>query len=815
MLDGEVDVEYVNIKVVGRDGAGKSRFADSLADKDFSKRPTVDTSTETVTTSTEIVEVRTMMTSSNGWKEADQQSDTENHVDKTLARGIVDYRPKSPTQDDTVPFDTQARNETLPILPRGSEIDPDGSQIPAAKRRREENEEMLSVYDEEEMSSLVEKFRNDPKIMRAEKAVQVMQVWDIPGQKVFWIILSVLLLVQPSPFNFNVVMLVFNLCHMLNSKARCSVFVDGQHGSLPQEEHVLRPWVESEGDFISYFLTLLKVAGTNCSNIIIEGVKLPAVFGIGTHADLQEARENIQEQSEQFTEIVDASGYSDHLVFPNVDDHDKENMFCVDNTKSGQGEKQSRDSTVAEVCRCVQGMSREFFKKHGRRVKLKYVRLLKIILKLFETCGMCKVSKVKGLARELCGIVDAKQFLEALQFVSSIAFALFFSEIEQLNEWVISPQWLFNVQAAFVTVKRPNKQFNKDWKTVKSTGIMSWKLAQHLFEKQKVKKDEYPVVLLLFSHLGLLSPRITDERNIGMMPSVTVGNDFFVPFLIEEDEPWAGLAMSDFASMKDAVLPPPLIFRPKGVDIFPANIYLHFITKLVFNFPHVPKLRKNVCVFRLSYGLKLEVAYHAIRYVVVTVSSTRKSLDADKNTISLYCSALLIRLRQLLHQATQLGTAGFQFEVYFQAPSERPVFCVNKDDLVSLEKYPGFDALVTEKECDVDNDDCPKLVMWFKSESDEFLNSDDATVIRRAIVHYGKDQWYRFGLALGYNHTEIKANTDEQPNTEDKLQALISLLEQKEGGEIKAIKKLLQACRLIPSPIIESVENELKKTRQR
>lgn len=283
MSDGDVDVERVTINVMGRDRVGKTCFADSLADKPFCEdQPSSDR-----------VTVRTMITSTDGWAQG-HESDTDHHLDKTLARGIVSHEQLQATtrsselqEDFTEPLgDPPNLHDPVLDIPQVMEVDQ--SVVPPAghpsfggslfeDRTSREIERGLFTSDPDEpeisqcrdelsrqlaleeakISALVGKFRNDPDLVQHETSLRVVKVCDFPGQPLVWTMLSGILQINPSPYNVIICMLLFNIMHPLSGPAQQPVFFDEKHGLLRQETP---HWIEHEGDYIRYLLMMMHIS---------------------------------------------------------------------------------------------------------------------------------------------------------------------------------------------------------------------------------------------------------------------------------------------------------------------------------------------------------------------------------------------------------------------------------------------------------------------------------------------------------------------------------------------------------------------------
>ena len=98
---------------------------------------------------------------------------------------------------------------------------------------------------------------------------------------------------------------------------------------------------------------------------------------------------------------------------------------------------------------------------------------------------------------------------------------------------------------------------------------------------------------------------------------------------------------------------------------------------------------------------------------------------------------------------------------------------------------------ITENVCDL-------LPSAFVSEASH------SNQVVQAVLKYGRNQWFSFGVKLGYSQAEIDSVCHDKPTHADKLLAII-LQKIEQMGQEAAVALLLEACKSIPSPIYGSV----------
>ena len=847
MSDGHVEVERTNIKVMGRDRAGKTCFADSLADRPFCCDQM---STDTVT-----VRTITLTKSLNAWTEVgeshatlyldeamakaiflhqrrlDQRSfeDETSVVASATSSGVSASQPKDDVNDskgilakfssllrnffstkrdnpsNSVVAQSQPQSEfpTSQVLSQPSRS---GTELPFSAQFADDMIRIaaVSLPDETLLYSLVEKLRYDPEFMQQETSLRVVKVWDFPGHTLFWSMLAGLLPNEPSPYSLTVFMLVFKISRLLSDCAQMPVFVDCQHGPLPQPLH----WIEREGDFIRYLLMAIRTSQTvppEGSQIDdMEGVLSPAVFAVATHTDEQGAEENEKEQNEVFTRLLQDSGYDAHVVIPSKDSDVK--FFKVDNTKSGSG---TGDENVREICSRIDNMSHAFFRKRAKRlVPLRFVRLEKLIYKveLVLGRGLVKVEMLKHLAKRLCHILD-EEFFVALKSLTNFAVLFYFPDVVQLNELVvISPKWLFNAMAAFASVeKRDQLEFvQPDWRKLKKSGIMSWQLAVYLLNSRGIQKDEYGGVLQLFRLIGIICPRLGNPSDI--TSPIAAGTELFVPSLMEESAVSSESVGVVDRSLLD--LPPSLVFCPKNVDMFPEVLFFRFIAFLLSRFTISRQLKRYEAVFRLHHDLLLKIVYHPCRYVTATLSSLNETIV--QSTIAPYCSQLFQVLSEELHRAKHPGMAGFELDLCVHLPSDSdgPTSTIDTTKLVPVNNYTPGAPLARRDHSSVFSFECPSLSMWFTPSFSQMIKRHGANRILRTVLTHGASRWYAIGIELGYSDDEVKTMTCDASDCKDKLLAIVRG-KSKLVGKSKALEEVLTVCKNIANPICGAIEDEL------
>ena len=75
----------------------------------------------------------------------------------------------------------------------------------------------------------------------------------------------------------------------------------------------------------------------------------------------------------------------------------------------------------------------------------------------------------------------------------------------------------------------------------------------------------------------------------------------------------------------------------------------------------------------------------------------------------------------------------------------------------------------------------------------------------------GCDAWYSIGSELGFNRAQINVATASLPNHPDRLLAIIQE-KAMDIGKSATVEKLLEVCKILPTPIHGQVMDELKRS---
>jgi hypothetical protein len=184
-----------------------------------------------------------------------------------------------------------------------------------------------------------------------------------------------------------------------------------------------------------------------------------------------------------------------------------------------------------------------------------------------------------------------------------------------------------------------------------------------------------------------------------------------------------------------------------------------------------------------------------------------------------HCIEARVSLVQELTQAKRRGMDGFHFElcVHPTAKAESPE--IDYEELACLDRYPSTSTLIKQNGYRIRQ---PKqLDLWYPPALEAHASPTGSVPVSKGfgkslskvvetILRIGQNQWYSFGVAMGFSDAEIDGITFNKSTGADKLLAIIRSKANK-IGEKKTDDVLLEACKLLPLPIYGTVKDHLEK----
>jgi hypothetical protein len=175
-----------------------------------------------------------------------------------------------------------------------------------------------------------------------------------------------------------------------------------------------------------------------------------------------------------------------------------------------------------------------------------------------------------------------------------------------------------------------------------------------------------------------------------------------------------------------------------------------------------------------------------------------------------HCIEARVSLVQELTQAKRRGMDGFHFElcVHPTAKAESPE--IDYEELACLDRYPSTSTLIKQNGYRIRQ---PKqLDLWYPPAFQLKAHASPTSLSKvvETILRIGQNQWYSFGVAMGFSDAEINGITYDKSTFADKLLAIIRS-KANETGRKKTDDELLEACKLLPLPIYGTVRDQLEK----
>lgn len=731
---------------MGQEGAGKSCFCDSLLDEPWSGeggRP----STKGLMMKTAVIHA---VGDDDNWTILKTEDQQQEEIDKLFA---IEYLSRSDSSELKADDYTMSEEDAMGIDKLDSTESKEGLHLEQQQHSVREDSQGNSSMLKHGMSQTVEpdtlqqqhtiqkQQQQDPNIGRAEfqkardldnrKAALIslmkknkeelrksgemvlINIMDRGGQEQF--LLTHAALMADTSYNSLACFLVIDGTKPLDEAITKSVLrlengnsKEQKPDVLKEGRHVVRYWSAAidaaypapPGSFKGKFLGMSFVK------------RPPVVFIIVTRKDeTKDKQEDVQKLEQILTDIISEHNFGDHVVFY-IDGDTKKILFHVDNTRSGTG---SPDQVVVDIRKMLVTMTRKFWEKQV--IPLPWAVLDSALRLMANKHHVIDFETVWKLAREFCEISSEDECRLALRYLSSLGCIGFYHEAPGLENKVLpSIQWASDVMSVFVTVlteKDVTPDLLKALPPLRSEGLMSWKLAEHLMDKAEVKKEDHGVILPLLNLFNIISPALQTEIPKGHA-AIEPQSDFFVPCMVRREYTSTPLAYRTALSSSDG--PPPLFLSPKDFSAFLKPLFYRLVSRLLAIYTKKAELSRNQVIVHLPDDLELELAYTP-KAVIATVYPFPSHEPTDEKVFLDHCFNVRTLLFDQLMEAKKRGMDGFQFEVCIHKTvvlRDAQEFDYDPCDLACLDEYePGSSGIVNKRGKKIS---CPKkLSMWFDS----------------------------------------------------------------------------------------------------
>ena len=511
----------------------------------------------------------------------------------------------------------------------------------------------------------VAKSLRDPSSRQKAKKEIVLTVLDYAGQNVFYVTHHLIM----SKAGF--VYIVFNASLPMDGKTPCQFrSEDGKIIHIPLFDN------ETNFDRLEEWVSGVHIMeGDQSRRIMIfekEGIRSPAMFLVGTHADeLKEQPEMMEKQDAFIRKKLEGTVLAEHIIWASKDVM----CFYVDNTVTDP-DSGFVDPQVKLLCQKTEEVAHAVAQHHRLPIRwLKYEQKVREVKVSYPQKKTTTVDELLQLAMNAAGIKSREELLVLLQYLSSRAVLMYHPMALKSGddeEVVLDVEWFVSQLQKVITIYMegdvPPMLWN-DVKRSKEKGIMTMSLVRHLLSDAGSAQR---LIVSLMRHYDLLCEySVIEEENIGKancqdflnfeveskgpLHSEEEQNMFerdacFIPCLLEHA---VGLE-SD--KMNDELKSLPLILSSAPIRI-PQPLFYRILTLLCKRFCRLAVIYRNVGYFHIYPGHRLEFALNRYNFQMTVLSHT--ALNAK------VCVAIREWIVDAVNKAKQQGMAGLKLHLGF------------------------------------------------------------------------------------------------------------------------------------------------------
>ena len=510
----------------------------------------------------------------------------------------------------------------------------------------------------------VSKSLRDRKSRQKAKKEIMLTLLDYAGQNVFYVTHH--LIMSKAAFMY----IVFNASLPMDGKTPCQFrSEDGQIIHIPLFDNEtnfdrLEEWVSGvhimEGDQSRRIMIFEKV-----------GIRSPAMFLVGTHADELKEQPGMMEKQDAFIrKKLEGTVLAEHIIWASKDVM----CFYVDNTVTDP-DSGVVDPQVKLLRQKTEDVAHKVAQHHRLPIRwLKYEKKVREVKVSSPTKKTTTVDELLQLAMNAAGIKSREELLVLLQYLSSRAVLMYHPMALKSGddqEVVLDVEWFVSQLQKVITIYMegdvPPMLWN-DVKRSKEKGIMTMSLVRHLLSDAGSAQR---LIVSLMAHYDLLCEySVLEEENLN------TGSDFqdfltlegggeshcevkqdvfeskacFIPCLLEHA---VGLE-SD--RMNDELKSLPLILSSASIRI-PQPLFYRVLTLLCKRFRRLAVIYRNVGYFHIYPGHRLEFALNRYNFQMTVLSHT--SLNAK------VCVAIREWIVDAVNKAKQQGMGGLKLHLGF------------------------------------------------------------------------------------------------------------------------------------------------------
>ena len=599
----------------------------------------------------------------------------------------------------------------------------DGLSVSSAQELLEQNSSQPQVTCE--TGSLVESSHSPPSIPESTKKrvvkmlrspesrnkvknEMIVTILDYAGQNVFYATHQLCL----SKEGFYYV--VFDASLQLDAITP-SVFRvrEGEivHISLPNDEtnyDRLEEWVSA--------IHIMEPSNSRCI-ILFEkvGIRSPAVFLVGTHADeLKDEPGMLERQDEFLRKKLEGTVLAEHIVWAS-----KNKMcFYVDNTVTDR-QNGTVDEQVVLLRQKTEEVARQVAQHHQLPITwLKFEEEVREVKEMNKTKKTASVDEILQIAMKAAGIKSEEELLVLLRYLSNRSVLLYHPmalKSKDKEEVVLDVEWLISQLEKVITIQTDVPAMYKN-AVIRSSekGIMTVEFIKYLLQDSGSARC---LIMSLMNQFDLLCEyaeledlkQADDQRDYVNLhrakPHIhTKGVDdyqaCFIPCLLQRPTTLQSLSVP--VSFKT-----PYLLLSSGSLRMPRPLFYRLLTRLCHRFRRLPQLFQNAGYFHVYHNHKLEIVLN--RYCL------QMSVLTTNETPPLPAVCFLVRdfVVSEVNEAKQLAMSGLELELGFwhklTIGSSKEV----PKEFVSLEGYPAKRKDVHVISIDMDISLPPEVKVWF------------------------------------------------------------------------------------------------------
>ena len=354
-----------------------------------------------------------------------------------------------------------------------SNLEPDEKRHPKTAcsksdltERQQDDTPLVIPKMPEEIATLIEKLLKE--LDKVDDKADIYSVlWDFGGQSVYYATHPLFLTARA------IYLLVFDLSRGPLERAKPVV----RQGTFKKFEDSFGP--KTNLDYLDFWMTSVASLANQDGNHELTSssgilpVTLPSVFLVCTHADEPRGGGDPSTLAKEIFGSLHTKPYKTHLY---------ENVFAVDNTKSGL---QSECPEVTRLRKEVHTVAREL-PQMRESIPVKWLHYEKALQVMKEDGNKwITLERAKQIASNVCNIVDNKQFDTLLDFLHDQRILIHFDDTPELSRLVVlDPQWLIDVFKKVITIKPycyQEEGFRELWFDLETTGILDEKLLEHVW----------------------------------------------------------------------------------------------------------------------------------------------------------------------------------------------------------------------------------------------------------------------------------------------------------------------------------------------